>query len=563
MNNEHISTALRALAKKNVEVAFQLSNRLDAQFAENIVTLPELDSLAETRKIADEAAAFVRFHNVQIHKKHSPQGKEQAEVFDALEKTRTEILLAKKYSGVFQNISTSKKFSDSVSETFAKVFWNKSLGFGSESKTLLEKWIKINAEDDFAQMLSNENNQENFAKAVKNLIAKLENSNQEELPENMQQMEGEEESESQEQSHEQQEQNQQQEFEEAPDDEAEGAEQSEEKEQKKLKGKNQQSSANNGLHNSGVAAQAEYKIYNNDFDEVVTALKLASFAELGRLRAQLDAKINSLSTITHRLSARLQQLLMAPKPVWWELDQEDGNLDSSRYARLIANPNYNNIYKFQKVADQRDTVVTLLIDNSGSMRGRPIVAAIACADILAKVLEQCGVKVEILGFTTAEWRGGKSRQKWLKSGTPKNPGRLNDLRHIIYKSADAPWRRAKRNLGLALKDGLLKENIDGEAILWANSRLASRPEKRKILMVISDGAPVDDSTISTNPTNYLDNHLREIISHIENKKAIELLAIGIGHDVGRYYKNAVTIMDINDLGETMVSKMEELFAAAA
>lgn len=318
-----------------------------------------------------------------------------------------------------------------------------------------------------------------------------------------------------------------------------------------------------GLSNTHTEPEFKYKAYTTEFDEVVKASDLASFQELGRLRAQLDMKISGLKTITNRLSSRLQQLLMAPKNVWWEFDKEEGLLDSRRFARFIANAGNDNIYKEYNEQDIKDTVVTLLIDNSGSMRGRPIMSAIACADILARVLEQCGVKVEILGFTTAEWKGGKSRQKWQMNGAPANPGRLNDLRHIIYKQADLPWRRAKRNLALALKDGLLKENIDGEGILWAASRLVTRSENRKILMVISDGAPVDDSTISVNNSNYLDNHLRNVIRNIESTSQLELLAIGIGHDVGRYYNNAVTITDINDLGETMIDKMEELFSNAS
>jgi cobaltochelatase CobT len=317
------------------------------------------------------------------------------------------------------------------------------------------------------------------------------------------------------------------------------------------------------LPNYELEAEFVYKVFTRQFDEVVHATSLASQQDLGRLRAQLDQKIESLQTITSKLASRLQRLLLAQQKSWWELDKDEGLIDSKRLSRLITDSGFENIYKLYKTSDFKDTVVTLLIDNSGSMRGRPIMSAVACADILSRVLEQCGVKVEVLGFTTAEWKGGKSRQLWQKEGAPKNPGRLNDLRHIIYKSADSPWRGARKNLALALKDGLLKENIDGEAIMWAAQRLSRRPEERKILMVISDGAPVDDSTISANPTNYLDNHLRQVIEHIEHGKRLELLAIGIGHDVGRYYKNAIKIMDISDLGETMITKMEELFAAAA
>jgi cobaltochelatase CobT len=347
------------------------------------------------------------------------------------------------------------------------------------------------------------------------------------------------------------------------DDESKNAELSDEepKDKSLKKSRQQESDAEQATRPNFVDADVvEYRAYTTKFDQIVHASNLCDIHELTELRAQLDSKIQGLKTVTSRLAAKLQQLLLAPKQSIWEYDKDDGLLDSRRFSAFIANPMNNNIYRTEKIDDNKDTVVSLLIDNSGSMRGRPIMSAIACADILARVLEQCSVKVEILGFTTAEWKGGDSRKAWVSAGAPKNPGRINDLRHIIYKSADAPWRKVKRNLGLALKDGLLKENIDGEAILWALKRLNARPEKRKILMVISDGAPVDDSTISANPSSYLDSHLRQVIAQIEGGKNVELLAIGIGHDVKRYYQNAVTIRDISELGDKMFGKMEELFS---
>ncbi len=303
----------------------------------------------------------------------------------------------------------------------------------------------------------------------------------------------------------------------------------------------------------------EYRAYNRGNDEIVTAEELCDPEELERLRAFLDKQLQNLSSIVARLANRLQRRLMAQQNRSWEFDLEEGMLDPSRLPRIIIDPNQPLSFKREKDTDFRDTVVTLLLDNSGSMRGRPITVAATCADILARTLERCGVKVEILGFTTRAWKGGLAREAWLQAGKPASPGRLNDLRHIIYKSADAPWRRARRNLGLMMREGLLKENIDGEALDWAHKRLLGRPEQRRILMMISDGAPVDDSTLSVNPGNYLERHLRHIIEEIETRSPVELIAIGIGHDVTRYYRRAVTIVDAEELGGVMTEKLAELF----
>jgi cobaltochelatase CobT len=273
----------------------------------------------------------------------------------------------------------------------------------------------------------------------------------------------------------------------------------------------------------------------------------------------LDQQLSHLQGIIGKLANRLQRRLMAQQTRSWDFDLEEGVLDTGRLSRVVTNPTQPLSFKQETETEFRDTVVTLLIDNSGSMRGRPISIAAMSADILARTLERCGVKVEILGFTTRAWKGGQSREAWIADGKPANPGRLNDLRHIVYKGADAPWRRARKNLGLMLREGILKENIDGEALLWAHNRLIGRPEQRRILMVISDGAPVDDSTLSVNPGNYLERHLREVIAYIENRSPVELLAIGIGHDVTRYYRRAVTIVDAEQLGGTVMEKLAELF----
>ncbi len=303
----------------------------------------------------------------------------------------------------------------------------------------------------------------------------------------------------------------------------------------------------------------DYAAFTERFDEEVEAPELCDAEELDRLRAYLDSQLTGLQGVVTRLANRLQRRLMAQQNRSWDFDQEEGVLDAARLSRIVVSPGTALTYKVERDIDFKDTIVTLLIDNSGSMRGRPISIAAISADILARTLERCGVKTEILGFTTRAWKGGQSREAWLADGKPEGPGRLNDLRHIIYKQADEPWRRARRNLGLMMREGLLKENIDGEALLWAHSRLIYRPEERRILMVISDGAPVDDSTLSVNSAGYLEAHLRGVIEWIEKASPVQLVAIGIGHDVTRYYRRAVTIMDVEQLGGTIMEQLAELF----
>ncbi len=310
---------------------------------------------------------------------------------------------------------------------------------------------------------------------------------------------------------------------------------------------------------SNVPREPFYAAYTEAHDEVVLAETLCDPEELTRLRQLLDQQLAQLQGLIGRLANRLQRRLLAKQTRSWDFNLEEGMLDTARLVRVVTNPLYPLSFKQEQETDFRDTVVTLLIDNSGSMRGRPITIAAMSADVLARTLERCGVKVEVLGFTTRAWKGGQSREQWIAEGKRPNPGRLNDLRHIVYKAADAPWRRARKNLGLMLREGLLKENIDGEALMWAHDRLMARPEQRRILMVISDGAPVDDSTLSVNPGNYLERHLRDVIEYVETRSPVELIAIGIGHDVTRYYKRAVTIVDVEQLGGTMMEKLAELF----
>jgi cobaltochelatase CobT len=317
--------------------------------------------------------------------------------------------------------------------------------------------------------------------------------------------------------------------------------------------------ASPGRRNWELTPETDYKAFTTRFDEIVESNELCDEDELGRLRAYLDQQMAGLQNVVTRLANRLQRRLMAQQARSWDFDQEEGLLDAARLARVVVNPRHALSFKIERDTEFRDTVVSLLIDNSGSMRGRPIAIAAICGDILVRTLERCGVATEILGFTTRGWKGGQSREAWLSAGRPGNPGRLNDLRHIVYKRADEPYRHSRRNLGLMMREGLLKENIDGEALLWAHNRLIARPEERRILMVISDGAPVDDSTASANGGSYLERHLRQVIDWIEKRSTVELIAIGIGHDVTRYYTRAVTIMDADQLAGAMVEQLARLF----
>src|SRR5438132_1418322 len=314
-----------------------------------------------------------------------------------------------------------------------------------------------------------------------------------------------------------------------------------------------------GRRNWELSPETDYKAFTTRFDEIVEADELCDEEELGRLRAYLDQQMAGLHNVVTRLANRLQRRLLAQQARSWEFDQEEGLLDAARLARVVVNPRHALSFKIERDTEFRDTIVSLLIDNSGSMRGRPIAIAAICADILARTLERCGVATEILGFTTRGWKGGQSREAWLASGRPPSPGRLNDLRHVIYKRGDEPYRRARRNLGLMMREGLLKENIDGEALLWAHNRLIARPEERRILMVISDGAPVDDSTASANGGSYLERHLRQVIEWIERRSTVELIAIGTGHDVPSDSERPVTIMDADQLAGAMVDQLARLF----
>jgi len=578
-----ITAATKALAKnKTITVGFGENVRGTTITLPALNDIPSSEALAQLRGMADAQAAGLRFHNKSTHAKLRPTQHTNAGIYDMLEQIRLESRIGEHKEGVQHNLM----------QRYIANAMQQNLLAGTATQTaklelLARKYIMQQPLPDFMQnalrkveqdyalilpqleaLYSHTTEQKTYAENSITLIdalAHLTGSTDEMKP-----------SEDTAPSNEQQPES-------TPEQDDAGAETMSAQSGKdnnaqevpvfmKQSGGNPpdlqpeqgQDVANESPYpynrSQESAPPLPYHAFTTQYDEVVGASLLATPTELAFLRDQLDQKLSQLSTITSRLASKLQRLLLAKQARRWLYDESDGILDSKKLASIITQPGIETIYKREQDTDFRDTVVTLLIDNSGSMRGRPITIAAISADIISRTLERCGVKVEILGFTTKEWKGGQSYKQWVKDGKPARPGRLNDLRHIIYKSADMNYRKASKQLGLMLKDGILKENIDGEGILWACNRLLARPEQRRILMVISDGAPVDDSTLSTNNSNYLDTHLREVIAQVENKMPIELLAIGIGHDVTRYYKRAVTISDIDKLGETMTQQLTELFS---
>ena len=576
-----IIATTRALAhNRNITIQFGES-RTQANI--QLPLIPEdatQEQLALIRGEADNAAAFYRAHNPDTHSEKRPSSASQAALFDMLENIRLETLMSENRAGVKYNLERryetramqaglhngKLKPLDALELLARHHLQHQQIPAFMQSQ--LEKTEREYAEivPQFNQLLELRGEQQHFATHAISMIDAL----------TLQTL-GKEESQTPQQDTEtsSEEKTQTDESVQADGDEQQ---QTSSGQEVPMFMKSAGSPPPDAIPQKGEEAQADYTspypqnriepptsvpvyhIYTKQYDEVVNAYELSTPIELETLRKQLDAKLTQFQTVTSRLASKLQRLLLARQARHWIYDETDGIIDNKKLARIIIHPNTEHIYKREKDTEFRDTVVTLLIDNSGSMRGRPITIAAISADIISRTLERCGVKVEILGFTTKEWKGGNAHKQWSKDGKPQHPGRLNDLRHIVYKSADTNCRKASKQLGLMLKDGLLKENIDGEAVMWACERLMARPEQRRILMVISDGAPVDDSTLSTNNSNYLDSHLREVISYVEEKLPIELVAIGIGHDVTRYYKRAVTISDIEKLGETMTAQLTELFA---
>ncbi|MCQ0987977.1 cobaltochelatase subunit CobT [Jiella marina] len=562
--------------------------------------LPELpkratkNDVSVTRGLADAMALRKARHDTRLHASLSPDGKGARAVYDAVEQARCEAIGANAMSGVGDNLAAmledkyfrsnladvTDKSEAPIEDAVAMMVREKLTGrpIPESARALVDVWrdfVEDKAGKNFERLPEVLEDQQAFARAMRDMLVSLEMA--EELAE-------ENPSEEDENEDEEQGDNQSRDSEESGSEKDAGSEEAE-AEETETEGENQETAE---AESSEVTAedpvdddsqdtetpgesrrpnqpldrdapQFDYKVFTSQFDEMIGAEELCDEAELDRLRAFLDKQLSSLQGVVGRLANRLQRRLMAQQNRSWDFDLEEGYLDTARLTRLVIDPTQPLSYKMERDAEFRDTIVTLLIDNSGSMRGRPITVAATCADILARTLERCGVKVEVLGFTTRAWKGGQSREAWLKAGKPAKPGRLNDLRHIVYKSADAPWRRARRNLGLMMREGLLKENIDGEALIWAHNRLLARPEQRRILMMISDGAPVDDSTLSVNPGNYLERHLRAIIEEIETRSPVELLAIGIGHDVTRYYRRAVTIVDAEELAGAMTEQLADLF----
>jgi cobaltochelatase CobT len=549
--------------------------------------------VAEARGAADSAALRLRYHDLRIHARSAPMDIDARAVFDALEMARVEALGARAMGGVRENLrhlAEARVRSDAIvrARDAEEVPLSTAIGLiarerlsgeappaaAEEGLKLVAPWIEEKAAAELDALALTLDDQAAFAKLSRRLLEDLDLAAAEDLTEEEPKEPGDDDEGDQggsEDSAEEGDEGQpgggdvEMRGEETEDQNSEGdSTQEMEAGEGEAAGDELSESlfAAPGRRNWDLSPATDYKAFTTRFDEIVESEELCDEEELSRLRAYLDQQMGGLSNVVTRLANRLQRRLMAQQARSWEFDQEEGLLDAARLARVVVSPGHSLSYKIERDTDFRDTVVSMLIDNSGSMRGRPIAIAAICADILARTLERCGVQTEILGFTTRGWKGGQSRESWLAAGRPPNPGRLNDLRHIVYKRADEPYRRARRNLGLMMREGLLKENIDGEALLWAHNRLIGRPEERRILMVISDGAPVDDSTASANGGTYLERHLRQVIEWIEKRSSVELIAIGIGHDVTRYYSRAVTIMDAEQLAGAMVEQLARLFETA-
>jgi cobaltochelatase CobT len=549
--------------------------------------------ISVTRGLADSFSLRLANHKDDVHNKYLPIGKNARAVFDAVEQARVEAIGSNAMPGVAKNLSAmlQDRYSRSVvnrstnrrdtplEEAVGLILRERLTGEPPPAAAkpyvdLWRPWVEERAAEKLNSLNEALTDQQRFARLSRDLIAALDMGDElgddpDKGEENEQQDAENDPGERNETPEGEEQESEQQASEDMQ--EAEGESEASEMEARAIDSDDQPDDMDveddtDGeepfrpqLPFSNSAHPDAYKVYTNQFDETVSATDLCDDEELTRLRAYLDKQLSNLQGVVARLANRLQRRLMAQQNRSWEFDIEEGILDTARLMRVIIDPMHPLSFKAEKDTNFRDTVVTLLLDNSGSMRGRPITVAATCADILARTLERCAVKTEILGFTTRTWKGGQAREKWLGAGKPPHPGRLNDLRHIVYKAADEPWRRARKNLGLMMREGLLKENIDGEALIWAHNRLLGRREQRRIMMVISDGAPVDDSTLSVNSGNYLERHLRQVITDIETRSPIELIAIGIGHDVTRYYKRAVTIVDAEELGGAMTEKLAELF----
>jgi cobaltochelatase CobT len=593
-----LAGAARAIAK---------DPELDVAFASEVATSPgkvarvpspgpglEPKLVAEARGAADSAALMLRHHDARLHARVAPSDPDARAVFDALETARVEALGARAMGGVRENLShlsDARVRADAIvrarnaeevplATAVALIARERLSGDAPPAAALpglklVSCWIEEKAAPELDALALTLDDQAGFARLSRRLLEDLDLAAAEEPLEEQPDEAGDDEKGEEGGSEETAEQGEEgtpgggdveMRGEETDDSsaEADSTQEMEAGEEETSAGDDLSESvfASPSRRNWELSPETNYKAFTTRFDEIVEAGELCDEEELGRLRAYLDQQMGGLQNVVTRLANRLQRRLLAQQARSWDFDQEEGLLDAARLARVVVNPRHALSFKIERDTEFRDTVVSLLIDNSGSMRGRPIAIAAICADILARTLERCGVSTEVLGFTTRGWKGGQSREAWLAAGRPPNPGRLNDLRHIVYKRADEPYRHSRRHLGLMMREGLLKENIDGEALLWAHNRLIARPEERRILMVISDGAPVDDSTASANGGSYLERHLRQVIDWIEKRSPVELIAIGIGHDVTRYYSRAVTIMDADQLAGAMVEQLAQLFESS-
>ena len=565
---------------KLVEINFTKEN---SSIEGNLINLPEpnIESLKKNltyiRAEADTLALEFRFHSKEIHNSFIDDNDMANEIFNAVEQSRVEAKVSISFKGIKSNITKKhsldlKKKSlneeNNISEAFKYVayeqFLNTDLGKNNEkNRKIIKQKIGENYKTVFEDLKKSIDNQEAFGSKIKKYLndyGLFEQNQQTNNSDDINQDDDVNSDENKNNDDNNQKNDEQNQSKIETDTNTVDLQQSVSMEESDEIGED--SSEGEIEYFPKIETNNkndDYKSFTKEFDEVINANELCDQKELEKLRYNLDKQVFTFLPLITKIANRLQRKLLAQQNRHWDFNMEEGYLDTSRLSRIIANPQNKLSYKKEKEVEFKDTIVSLLIDNSGSMRGRPITVAALCSDILAKTLERCQIKTEILGFTTKAWKGGESREKLIKDEKPSNPGRLNDLRHIVYKSADSPSRRSKQNLGLLLREGILKENIDGEALMWANRRLKNRQEKRKILIVISDGAPVDDSTLSVNPGNYLEKNLREVIYQIEKNKEVELIAIGIGHDVSRYYSNAVTIMDVDQLGEVLLEELSEIF----
>ena len=580
---ENFKTAIGSTVKslsnsENVEVSFGNQN---FESKKNSIKLPEVEQVNnkinynQIRALADSKSLRLRFSDNKTFKSFEPDGNISKKLYKIAEKIRYEKLGSDQFKGVKNNIEKYyqervntldlKNSEDKIVESFENYLRVKF--FDSKNNKEIEKKLKTHKKDlnerfkgKIKELSNLTHDQAQYNSLISNLISNmnLDENFEEEEKNDEKENENKKNSTNKEQKTKEKEQEQQEMSIDSgiPDLEHQASESDKDFEEIEVEDKSKSELKKNIKNNFG---DYKYKAYTEEFDEIIKAEDLENEEELNRLRKNLDQQLLQLKNFVSKLANKLQRKLLAKQNRSWNFDLEEGLLDTAKLPRIIMDPFNSLSFKKEKDIEFKDTLVTILIDNSGSMRGKPISVAAICADILARTLERCGVKVEILGFTTKHWKGGSSREKWMKNNKPNLPGRLNDLRHIIYKSADMPWRQGKNNMGLMLKEGLLKENIDGEALKWAHNKMSRRKEERKILMVISDGAPVDDSTLSTNTSDYLETNLKNVVKWIENKTNIELLAIGIGHDVTRYYNQAIKITDVQDLGDVMINQLTDLF----